>query len=120
MRTVQINLGTTNNPLTNDQIVEYFAKLQGYRLMAYYFTTKTYLEQPEDTFVAMLEYNYTNDSKVLLDFEKIASVMNQDCIALSTEKMEVLAFNPSYSGEVFRFDSELFEYLKDAELIKRR
>ena len=120
MRTIQVNVGLSNNPLTADQVVNYFATLQGYRLMAYYVTTKTYLGEPEETFVGMLEYNYANDSKVLQDFEKIASEMNQDCIALSTKKMEVLAFNPSYSGEVFRFDSELFEYMKDAELIKRR
>jgi hypothetical protein len=37
MKTLQLNLGLNNNPMNAEQIVNYFATLEGYRLMGYYF-----------------------------------------------------------------------------------
>jgi len=36
MRTVQINLGMNNNPMNEEEVLNYMVKLQGYRLMGYY------------------------------------------------------------------------------------
>jgi hypothetical protein len=112
MKTLQINLGLNNNPMTAEQVINYFATLSEYRLMAYVITNKTFQDEVEPTFVAMLEYKYARQSKVLSDVENWCSIFTQESIALSTDFMEVLAFNPSYNGEGYKFDSNLFEYIK--------
>jgi hypothetical protein len=112
MKTLQINIGLNSNTMNSEQIVEYFASLKDYRLMAYYFKDKTFEEETEPTFVALLEYKYARQSKVLQDVENWCNLMNQESIALSTQFMECLTFNTSYSGNGYHFDKDLFEYIK--------
>lgn len=112
MKTLQINLGLNNNPMTEEQVINYFATLPKYRLMAYYIIDKEFKGSVEPTFVALLEYKYSRQSKVLSDVENWCSFFTQESIALSNEYMEVLAFNPSYEGDGYKFDSNLFEYIK--------
>ena len=112
MKTIQINLGMGNNPMNNDQVSEYFARLSSYRLMAYYFKDMSFNGEVENTFVALLEHKYTRDSKVLLDVESWCNFFNQESIAFVTDKMEALAFNNSYTGDGYKFDKSLFEYIK--------
>ena len=92
MKTLQINLGLNNNPMTREEIVTYFATLKNYRLMAYYFKNMEFNGQIEPTFVAMLEYKYTRQSKVLTDVENWCNLFTQESIAVSTDYMEFLAF----------------------------
>ena len=112
MKTIQINVGLNNNSMNYNQLFKYFANLTEYRLMAYYIKDKTFKNAIEPTFVALLEYKYARQSKVLTDFENIANVMNQESIAIVTDFMQVLAFNTSYSGEGYLFDANLFEFIK--------
>ena len=112
MKTLQINLGLNNNPMTREEIVTYFATLKNYRLMAYYFKNMEFNGQIEPTFVAMLEYKYTRQSKVLTDVENWCSLFTQESIAFVTQYMESLAFNVSFVGEPYKFDNSLFEYVK--------
>jgi len=112
MKTLQINLGLNNNPMTNEQIINYFATLKGYRLMAYYFKDMEFNGQNEPTFVAILEYKYSRQSKVLTDVENWCNLFTQESIAFVTQYMECLAFNTSYNGQGYKFDSNLFEYVK--------
>ena len=112
MKTLQINLGLNNNPMTREEIVTYFATLKNYRLMAYYFKNMEFNGQIEPTFVAMLEYKYTRQSKVLTNVENWCSLFTQESIAVSTEYMEFLAFNVSFVGKPYKFDNSLFEYVK--------
>lgn len=112
MKTIQINIGLNNNPFTYGQVKDYFETHKDYRLMACYEKDMLFQGNTEPTFVAMMEYCYRDESKVLADFERICSVMTQESIAISTDSMEVLAFNPSYDGKRYRFNSEFFEYIK--------
>ena len=112
MKTLQINLGLNNNPMTAEQVINYFATLYEYRLMAYYIKDKTFNGEVEPTFIALLEYKYTRQSKVLADAEAWCSFFEQESIALVTDKMEALAFNVNYKGEGYKFDTNLFEYIK--------
>lgn len=112
MKTIQINLGLNNNPMTSKQVINYFASLKEYRLMAYYIKDMTFNGQVEPTFVALLEYKYSRQSKILVDFENFCSVFNQESIAVATEYMEILAFNVTYKGIPYKFDNSLFEYIK--------
>jgi hypothetical protein len=112
MKTLQINLGLNNNPMTAEQVINYFATLTEYRLMAHYIKDKEFNDNVEPTFVAMLEYKYARQSKVLTDAENWCSLFTQESIAISTDFMEVLAFNPSHEGDRYKFNSNLFEYIK--------
>lgn len=109
MKTIQINVGLNNNPMNTEQVINYFATLENYRLMAYQIVDSG---QIEPTFVALLEYKYTRQSKVLADFENICNVMNQESIAIKTDFMQVLAFNTSYSGQGYQFDNQFFKSIK--------
>jgi hypothetical protein len=80
--------------------------------MAYQIVDAEFNGQVEPTFVGLLEYKYSRQSKILQDFENIASVMTQESIAIKTDRMQVLAFNPSYNGEGYEFNIEYFKSIK--------
>jgi hypothetical protein len=112
MKTLQINIGLNNNTMTAEEVIDYIASNKEYRLMAYQIVDAEFNGQVEPTFVGLLEYNYSRQSKILSDFENIASVMTQESIALVTDRMSVIAFNPAYDGEGYQFDSQYFKYIK--------
>jgi hypothetical protein len=112
MKTLQINIGLNNNPFTAEEVIDYIASNKEYRLIAYQIVDAEFKGNVEPTFVGLLEYNYSRQSKILSDFENIASVMTQESIALVTDKMQVLAFNPSYEGDGYEFDSQYFKSIK--------
>jgi len=105
---LSINLGLNNNPFTFTQLQEYFYN-SNYYLLSAYTAYKKYKGEIEPTFVAVLEYNYTRDSKVIQDFENLCTVFNQECIAISSDSFDIMVFNPSYKGEKFKFSEDLFE-----------
>jgi hypothetical protein len=98
--------------MTTEQVIDYIASNKEYRLMAYQIVDAEFNGNVEPTFVGLLEYKYNRQSKILSDFENIASVMTQESIALVTDKMQVLAFNPSYNGAEYEFDSQYFKSIK--------
>jgi hypothetical protein len=112
MKTLQINIGLNNNPFTSDEVIDYMSSNKEYRLMAYQIVDSEFQGKVEPTFVGLLEYKYSRQSKILSDFENIASVMTQGSIALVTDKMQVLAFNPAYEGDGYQFDSQYFKSIK--------
>ena len=112
MKTIQINVGLNNNPMNTEQVINYFGTLENYRLMAYQIVDSEFNGQIEPTFVALLEYKYTRQSKVLADFENICNLMEQESIAIKTDFMKVLAFNASYSGQGYQFDDQFFKSIK--------
>jgi hypothetical protein len=112
MKTLQINIGLNNNPMTPEEVIDYIASNKEYRLMAYHIVDAEFNGNVEPTFVGLLEYKYNRQSKILQDFENIASVMTQESIAIKTNKMQALAFNPSYNGDEYEFDNQYFKSIK--------
>jgi hypothetical protein len=112
MKTLQINIGLNNNTMTADQVIDYIASNKEYRLMAYQIVDAEFNGRPEQAFVGLLEYKYNRQSKILQDFENIASVMTQESIAIKTDRMQALAFNPSYNGDGYEFDNQYFKSIK--------
>lgn len=108
MKTLTINIGLGNNPYTAEQVIDRMASDTNYRLMAYQIVTAEYNEEPEETFVGLFEYKYSRDSKILSDFENLASVMTQECIAISTQSLDALAYSPSHQGDRNKFDNKYF------------
>jgi hypothetical protein len=112
MKTLQINIGLNNNTMTADEVIDYIGSNKEYRLMAYQIVDAEFNGNVEPTFVGLLEYKYSRQSKILQDFENIASVMTQESIAIKTDRMQALAFNPSYSGAEYEFDNQYFKSIK--------
>lgn len=96
--------------MTADEAITYLATLSGYHLAGYYVKTMEFQGEPEPAVVAWLKTDYARQSKIIADFENIALVTNQESIALVTSEMEVLVFNPTYSGDGYQFDPKYFEY----------
>ena len=105
---LHINIALKNNTFDKNTIVNYFNKLQGYNLLRYTFEVGQWQGQKEVTFVALLSYEYCSAAKVLSDFEKIASVMNQQCIAIKLQGLEALAYNISAKNKNTVFSNEYF------------
>ena len=112
MKTLQINIGLCNNSMTPEEVINYIASNKEYRLMAYQIVDAEFNGNVEPTFVGLLEYKYNRQSKILQDFENIASVMTQESIAIKTDRIQALAFNPSYNGAEYEFDNEYFKSIK--------
>jgi hypothetical protein len=98
--------------MTADQVIDYIASNKEYRLMAYQIVDAEFNGRPEQAFVGLLEYKYNRQSKILQDFENMASVMTQESIAIKTDRMQALAFNPSYNGDGYEFDNQYFKSIK--------
>lgn len=109
MKTLTINIGLANNKYTADQVIDMMASDKNYRLMAYVIDISEYNKVEEEVFIGVFEYKYNRDSKILSDFENLASEMNQDCIAVSTQSMDALAYSPSHKGTRNKFDNKYFK-----------
>lgn len=107
-----INVGLKNNKFNQKTILDYFDKLyhwqESYKLIKYTFEVGEWKGEKEITFVGLFQYTYSNASKVLSDFELIASVMNQDCIAIKCSGLEAIAYNVSTKNKTKVFDSKYF------------
>jgi hypothetical protein len=112
MKTLQVNIGLNNNTMTADQVIDYIGSNKEYRLMAYQIVDAEFNGNVEPTFVGLLEYKYNRQSKILQDFENIASVMTQESIAVKTDRIQALAFNPNYNGDGYQFDDQYFKSIK--------
>ena len=108
---VTINVGLKDNKLNQNEIVEYFKNMYpkgSYFLEKYTFEVGEYKGEKEITFVALLSYTYNDASKVLSDFEKIASVLNQECIAIKAYGLQALAYNLTTKDKSTVFNQEYF------------
>ena len=119
-KSMQINVGLQNNIFNQNNIVSYFNELQGYDLLKYTFEVGQYKGRKEVTFVALLNYDYCSPAKVLLDFEKIASVMQQQCIAIKLQGLEALAYSIGTKNKSLIFDKNHFYSLVSEPTKKQR
>lgn len=111
MKTLTLNIGLANNKYTPEQVIDRMASDTNYRLMAYVIDISEYDKVEEEVFVGVFEYKYNRDSKILSDLENLASDMEQDCIAVSTQSMDALAYSPSYKGTRMKFNAKYFKKL---------
>ena len=107
-----INVGLNNNKFDQKSILAYFERLYtwsgAYKLLKYTFEVGEWQGEKEITFVGLFEYSYSNASKVLTDFEKIASVMNQQAIAIKCEGLQAIAYNIGAKNKTQVFDENYF------------
>ena len=103
-----INVGLLNNPKKSDELINYFQELKGYTLVKYIIESGSYHDLIEPTLVAVLATDYVLVSKVVADFEKICSVLTQDCIAISNDQFDLLVYTINYQGFKDKFDKDYF------------
>lgn len=100
----KVNIGITDN----NGVYEYFFDHKSYKVANYKLANAFYNGVPEPTAVLTLVTDYKLISKVIADFEKICSVMNQVCIALSSDEVDILVYNPSFEGQRQKFNNQYF------------
>lgn len=107
-----INVGLNNNKFDQKTILDYFDNFyywqRSYKLIKYTFEVGEWQGQKEVTFVGLFEYSFSNASKVLTDFELVASTMNQQCIAIKCDGLEALAYNVSTKNKTQVFNENYF------------
>ena len=101
---IKVNIGLDNN----NGVYEYFFDHKSYRVVNYNVENGEYNGVQEPTAVLTLVTDYKLISKVIADFEKICSVMNQECIALSSDEVDILVYNPSFEGQRQKFNNQYF------------
>jgi hypothetical protein len=111
MKTFQVNIGMGNNTLSTEQLVDFFATHKRFRLIAYTFQYGMFQGEAEETFVALFE-NSVSEGSTLVEFELICDLLEQESIALRLEGGDVLAFNPNYKGDKYKFNDDFFINLK--------
>jgi hypothetical protein len=110
MKTIQLNVGLNNNPMSEDEVILRFAKMTAYRLMAYYIFDMTYEGETEPTFVALMEV--MTDRNIINDVTNWCDEMTQECIAISCDNFETLVYNSNVTDKKYTFDKNLFQYVK--------
>ena len=103
-----INVGLINNPKTTEETIQYLRELNAYYLVRFKVSNGSYHDIIEPTVVAELTTEYKLLSKVIADFEKICSVLTQDCIAISSDQFDLLVYAINYYGDKDKFDSDYF------------
>lgn len=101
-----VNIGLNNNAVQDIQ--RYFMEHKGYTVLTFKYATSEYNGEDEETAVLTLATDYKLTSKVIGDFEKIASVMNQECIAMSSDEFDLLIYSPNFAGEKQKFNNKYF------------
>lgn len=108
MKTLQANIGLNNNKFNVDELINYLMGHADFNLLSYNLVNGEYLSSEEPTLVCVLEYKFSRASQLLLKFEQMADVMNQECIAFKADGIEALAYSHSFSGVKMVFDSQYF------------
>jgi len=103
-----INIGLLNNPKDFTELYAYLSNWNGYTLLKFKSDSGNYHECLEPTFVGELTTEYKRLSKVIKDIENLCSVLNQECIAISSDQFDLLVYDISYTGSKDKFDSEYF------------
>jgi len=101
----KVNIGLNNNRI---KVAQYFLDHESYIVTDHRIENGIYNGVPEPTAVLSLETDYKLLSKVVADFEKICSVMNQVCIALSSDEFDILVYNPNFAGQRQKFNNKYF------------
>jgi hypothetical protein len=94
----KVNIGLNNNRI---KVAQYFLEDKNYIVTDHRVDNGA----PEPIVVLSLETDYKLISKVIADFERICSVMNQECIALSSDEVDILVYNPKFAGQRQKFNN---------------
>lgn len=67
-----------------------------------------YEGQDEPTLIIEIDSPYALTSHFIKKIEGLATVLTQNCIAVSTDQFDMLVYAYNYQGERYKFNSEYF------------
>jgi hypothetical protein len=101
-----LNIGLNNNPLSQEQIL---AKLkEDYTIDAYKFAIGKYEDELEPTLVVHIKNPYARTSHFIKKIEELATILTQNCIAVSTDQFDLLVYAQNYNGQQYKFNNQYF------------
>ena len=101
-----LNIGLNNNPLSQGQIIDKLA--EDYTINHYSFAIGRYEDEHEPTLVVHIESQYARTSHFIKKIEELATILTQNCIAVSTDQFDLLVYAQNYTGQQYKFDNQYF------------
>lgn len=107
MQKLTINVGLNNCPLTAPKVADKIRLALGSDFSTYRIARGVYNGEHESTVVLALGTR-KKLSYIVDVVERIASDLNQECIAIASDSFELLIYSPSYKGDKMKFDNDFF------------
>lgn len=101
-----LNIGLNNNPLSQGQIIDKLA--EDYTISHYSFAIGRYEDEHEPTLVVHLSSPYARTSHFIKKIEELATILTQNCIAVSTDQFDLLVYAQNFNGQQYKFDNQYF------------
>ena len=101
-----LNIGLNNNPLSRGAIINKIA--EDYTINHYSFAIGKYEDELEPTLVVHIESPYARTSHFIKKIEELATILTQNCIAVSTDQFDLLVYSQNYNGQRYKFDNQYF------------
>lgn len=107
MQKLTLNIGLNNCPLTAPKVADKIRLALGSDFSTYRIARGIYNGEHEST--AVLVLGTRKKLSYIVDMvERIASDLQQECIAVSCDSFELLIYSPSYKGEKMKFNNNYF------------
>lgn len=101
-----LNIGLNNNPFTQSEIIQKL--ISDYHVHAYDLRDGEYEGEHEPTLVVQIVSDYARTSHFIKKIEELATILTQNCIAVSTDQFDLLVYSQNYQGERYKFDNQYF------------
>jgi hypothetical protein len=101
-----LNIGLNNNPLSQEAIIDNLR--EDYAVDTYKFAIGRYEDEHEPTLVVHIESPYARTSHFIKKIEELATILTQNCIAVSTDQFDLLVYSQNFNGQQYKFDNQYF------------
>lgn len=101
-----LNIGLNNKPLSQEAIINKLR--EDYTIDAYKFAIGKYEDELEPTLVVHLNNPYARTSHFVKKIEELATILTQNCIAVSTDQFDLLVYAQNFNGQQYKFDNQYF------------
>lgn len=101
-----LNIGLNNNPYGNGEVIDLLQNK--FDVLWHGVDTGQYEGEVEPTLVVLIDSDYARTSKFIEIIEQLATVMTQNCIAVSTHQFDILVYSQNYQGERYKFNPKYF------------
>ncbi len=101
-----LNIGLNNNPLSQEEIISNLQK--DYEIIKTSYAIGKYEDEAEPTLIVELNNPYARTSHFIKKIEELATILTQNCIAVSTDQFDILVYSQNYNGQRYKFDNQYF------------
>lgn len=101
-----LNIGLNNNPLSQEAIINKLR--EDYAVDTYKYGIGRYEDGLEPTLIINLSSPYARTSHFIKKIEELATILTQNCIAVSTDQFDLLVYAQNFNGQQYKFDNQYF------------